>query len=59
MAKESDDPEARTYLKEKLRQTKWLLDSLERRGSTLRRCAQAILDAQRPFFPGRLRNCHP
>ena len=50
MAKESDDPEARTYLKEKLRQTKWLLDSLERRGSTLRRCAQAILDAQRSFF---------
>ena len=46
MAKESDDPEARTYLKEKLRQTKWLLDSLERRGSTLRRCAQAILDAK-------------
>ena len=52
MAKESDDPEARTYLKEKLRQTKWLLDSLERRGSTLRRCAQAILDAQRSFFSG-------
>ena len=38
--------------KEKLRQTKWLLDSLERRGSTLRRCAQAILDAQRSFFSG-------
>ena len=31
MAKESDDPEARTYLKEKLRQTKWLLRSEERR----------------------------
>ena len=28
MAKESDDPEARTYLKEKLRQTKWLLTIL-------------------------------
>ena len=52
MAKESDDPETRTYLREKLRQTKWLLDSLERRGSTLRRCAQAILDAQRSFFSG-------
>ena len=38
--------------KEKLRQTKWLLDSLERRGSPLRRCAQAILDAQRSFFSG-------
>ena len=26
LARESDDPEARTYLKEKLRQTKWLLE---------------------------------
>lgn len=52
MAKASDDPEARTYLKEKLRQTRWLLDSLERRGGTLRRCAQAILDTQRAFFEG-------
>ena len=59
MAKESDDPEARTYLKEKLRQTKWLLDSLERRGSTLRRCAQAILDAQRPFFSGQTAELSP
>ena len=38
--------------KEKLRQTKWLLESLERRGGTLRRCAQAILDAQHSFFEG-------
>ena len=52
MAKASDDSEARTYLKEKLRQTRWLLDSLERRGGTLRRCAQAILDTQRAFFEG-------
>ena len=52
MAKASDDPETRTYLKEKLRQTKWLLESLERRGGTLRRCAQAILDAQHSFFEG-------
>ena len=52
LAKASDDPEARTYLKEKLRQTRWLLDSLERRGGTLRRCAQAILDTQRAFFEG-------
>ena len=59
MAKESDDPEARTYLKEKLRQTKWLLDSLERRGSTLRRCAQAILDVQRPFFSGQTAELSP
>ena len=59
LAKESDDSEARTYLKEKLRQTKWLLDSLERRGSTLRRCAQAILDAQMPFFSGQTTELSP
>ena len=52
LARESDDPEARAYLKEKLRQAKWLLESLERRGSTLRRCAQAVLDTQRAFFEG-------
>ena len=59
MAKTSDDPETRTYLREKLRQTRWLLDSLERRGSTLRRCAQAVLDAQRPFFQGPVTELSP
>ena len=34
MARNGDDAEARTYLREKLRQTKWLLESMERRGST-------------------------
>ena len=52
MVKDSDDLETRIYLKEKLRQTRWLLESLERRGSTLRRCAQAILDTQHLFFEG-------
>ena len=59
LARESDDPEARTYLKEKLRQTKWLLVSLARRGSTLRRCAQAVLDTQRAFFEGRTTELAP
>ena len=59
LARESDDPEARTYLKEKLRQTKWLLESLERRGSTLQRCAQAVLDTQRAFFEGRTTELAP
>ena len=35
-----------------MQQAKWLLNSLERRGGTLRRCAEAILEAQRPFFSG-------
>ena len=50
--KSSDDKETRDYLRQKLQQAKWLLDSLERRGSTLRRCAEAVLEAQLPFFAG-------
>ena len=52
LLRESDQRETRDYLREKMRQAKWLLDSLGRRGSTLRRCAEAILEAQRPFFAG-------
>ena len=52
LLRESDEPETRDYLRQKLQQAKWLLNSLERRGGTLRRCANAILEAQRPFFTG-------
>lgn len=52
LLKESDEKETRVYLQRKMQQAKWLLNSLERRGSTLRSCAQAILDTQRPFFAG-------
>lgn len=52
LLRESPERETREYLREKLRQAKWLLDGLERRGSTLQRCADAILEAQRPFFTG-------
>lgn len=51
MAKESDDPETRTYLREKLRQTNGCWTAWNA-GQHLRRCAQAILDAQRSFFSG-------
>ena len=39
LLKESDEPETRTYLQQKMQQAKWLLNSLERRCSTLRQCA--------------------
>ena len=52
LLRESDEKETRVYLQQKMQQAKWLLNSLERRGSTLRSCAQAILDTQRPFFAG-------
>ena len=53
LLRESDEKETREYLRQKMQQAKWLLNSLERRGGTLRRCADAILDAQRSFFSGR------
>ena len=59
LLRESPDPETREYLREKLRQAKWLLDGLERRGGTLQRCADAILEAQYPFFTGETRELSP
>lgn len=52
LLKSSDEKETKDYLREKLQQARWLLGSLERRGGTLRRCAEAVLEAQRPFFTG-------
>ena len=52
LLKESAEKETKEYLQQKMQQAKWLLNSLERRGSTLRSCADAILEAQRPFFTG-------
>ena len=52
LLKESAEKETKEYLQQKMQQAKWLLNSLERRGSTLRRCADAILEAQRPCFTG-------
>lgn len=52
LLRDSDEKETRDYLRQKMQQAKWLLNSLDRRGGTLRRCAAAILEAQRPFFAG-------
>lgn len=52
LLKECDEKDTREYLRQKMQQAQWLLTSLERRGSTLRRCAEAILQAQRGFFAG-------
>ena len=50
LLRESDDPAVREYLREKTRQAKWILDGLERRGNTLRRCAEALVARQYAFF---------
>lgn len=52
LLEQSDDPENQSYLKEKMRQASDLIQDLQRRGSTLRRCAEAILAAQPRFFDG-------
>lgn len=59
LLKSSDEKETRDYLRQKLQQARWLLDSLERRGSTLRRCAEAALEAQKPFFTGKTQALAP
>ena len=59
LLKESDEPETRAYLREKMQQARWLLNSLERRGNTLRQCAEAILEAQYPFFTGQSTELSP
>jgi len=59
LLKESDEKETRTYLRQKMQQAKWLLDSLDRRGVTLRRCAEAILAAQHAFFTEEVSSLEP
>lgn len=59
LLKESDEKETRDYLRQKMQQAKWLLNSLDRRGSTLRRCAETILEVQLPFFSGRTGDLTP
>ena len=50
---ETADPEVRKYLTEKLRQTRWAMDAVEQRRTTLLSCAQAIVSHQAAFFrPG-------
>jgi RNA polymerase sigma-54 factor len=49
---ESDDKELRNYIHEKLQQAKWLIHSIAHRQSTLRKCTEAIIEAQEGFFKG-------
>ena len=59
LLKESTEKETHVYLQEKMQQAKGLLSSLERRGSTLRRCAEAVLDTQYAFFSGKTSELAP
>lgn len=53
MMNETPEAETRDYLRQKVRQAKWVMDCLERRRSTLEGCASAILEVQRSFFSGK------
>ena len=47
---QTEDREVRDYLSGKLRQAEGVLRALEQRDSTLRRCAQTIVERQQDFF---------
>lgn len=59
LLRDSGEKETRDYLRQKMQQAKWLLNSLDRRGSTLRRCAEELVRVQRPFFLGQTRELVP
>lgn len=50
LLQKNGDPETQEYLREKLTQARWIMNSLERRNSTLLRCAEKILSLQQDFF---------
>lgn len=49
---QTEDPEVREYLEEKVKQAQWALHAVEQRQSTLLRCAQYIAGRQQAFFTG-------
>ena len=50
MLRESDDPEVKTYLEEKVRQAQWVEGALRQRRETVLRCVEAIIRLQREYF---------
>lgn len=52
LLRQAKEKETAAYLREKLRQARWLLQNLERRGSTLQRCADVLVQRQEAFFAG-------
>jgi len=50
LAGKSDDPELKSYLKEKLREGRWLLSAIEQRHKTLCSCVACLVRLQEGFF---------
>lgn len=59
LLQESDDRELVDYLSSKVKQAKWLINSISQRQTTLLNCTRAILDAQEPFFRGQTHHLNP
>lgn len=57
--RESKEKETADYLREKLRQARWVLDGLNRRKNTLQSCAEAIVSVQQEFFLGHTQELRP
>lgn len=50
MAKDSDEPKTKEYLRSHLQEARWFIRSLESRNDTLLRVARAIIEYQKDFF---------
>lgn len=53
LAQAQGDQETADYLRQKLRQAKWILHYVQRRQETLAGCLTALVQAQREYFLGR------
>lgn len=53
LAQAQGDQETADYLRQKLRQAKWVLRCVQRRQDTLTACLGALVQAQAPYFLGR------
>lgn len=57
MMKDTEDGDVKTYLADKVRQAKWVVNSIEQRRGTLMKCAECLVELQESFFrrgPGHL-----
>lgn len=52
MLKNTQDTDVSTYLQEKVRQVRWIKQSITQRRSTIVQCMEVIVDMQRRFFLG-------
>ena len=59
LLEQTEDQEAKRYLREKKAQAQWLIYNIARRGGTLRRCAEAMARRQAVFFTGQTGELRP